>query len=117
MFTLKIKDLNAHTLLGVYDWEKQAPRLVILNIEMDVAPTSAAQTDDLKDAVDYATIETEVLQLLEQNSYQLLEKLVSDVGKLILSLDSRITRVSVEADKPGALRMSRSVSVTHTQTR
>ncbi|MBY0406367.1 MAG: dihydroneopterin aldolase [Rickettsiales bacterium] len=111
MFTLRIKDLHAATILGVYDWEKQAPRKVILNIEMDVAATDAAQTDDLKDAVDYAVVETRVLQLLDKNSWQLLEKLVVEVGNLILSLDSRITRVYVEVDKPGALRESRSVSV------
>jgi dihydroneopterin aldolase len=112
MFLLKIKDLQATTTLGVYDWEKQAPRQVILNIDLSVAAGMAGTSDDLKDAVDYATLETSVLAHLDRASYQLLETLVTDVAKLLLSLDARIRHVRVEADKPGALRMARSVSVT-----
>jgi len=111
MFVLKIKDLQASTLLGVYDWEKQAKRLVILNIELHISGANAGTSDDIKDAVDYAVVEEKILRHLESSSYSLLEKLVTDIGRLILSLDPRITKATVEADKPGALRMARSVSV------
>ena len=37
-----------------------------------------------------------------------------DVANLVLSLDSRIEKVTVEADKPGALAHAKSVSVTQT---
>ena len=114
MFTLKIKDLQAHTTLGIYDWEKQAPRLVILNIELQVNTPTAAHTDNIADAVDYATLESVIITHLENNRYELIERLVADVASLILSQDPRITKVILEADKPGALNHSRSVSISAT---
>ncbi len=111
MFTLRIKNLSASTVLGIYEWEQQARRLVILNIEMQVADTGAGRSDAIADAVDYSIIENRVLEHLDRHSYQLLERLVTDVAYYILALDSRIAKVRVEADKPGALRMASSVSV------
>jgi len=112
MMILKIKDLQASTMLGVYDWEKLAKRTVVLNIEMHVETDKAGVSDDMKDTVDYAMIEDEIVKQLEASSYNLIEKLVNDIGKVVLSLDKRIKSVQVEADKPGALKMARSVSVT-----
>lgn len=114
MYTLRIKDLTATTTLGVYDWEKQAPRQVILNAELHVKDTGAGTSDNVADTIDYALIETRILDHLAQNSFQLVERLVTETARLILSLDNRITRVTLEADKPGALRHARSVSVATT---
>jgi dihydroneopterin aldolase len=111
MYLIRIKDLQAQTTLGVYDWEKQARRLVILNIELKAEESGAAASDALCDAVDYAQLETRVLAYLENHSFQLLERLVAEVAALLLSVDRRIAWVRVEADKPGALRLARSVSV------
>ena len=67
MFILRIKDLAAYTLLGVYEWEQQAKRQVILNIDMHVKNTGAGQTDNIHDAVDYSLIETRVLEHLDRH--------------------------------------------------
>ncbi len=114
MFILKIKNLQALTVLGIYDWEKESKRLVILNIEMHVVDYKAGDTDTIKDAIDYSLIEQSIVQRLETASYHLLERLVKDIAQCILSLDARIAKVSVEADKPGALRQADSVSVSLT---
>lgn len=111
MFIMKIKDLQAATTLGVFDWEKQAKRLVVLNIELHIDEDRAGASDAMKDAVDYAMLEERLLARLEASSFNLIERLVTDTGKFILSLDKRIARAVVEADKPGALRMARSVSI------
>lgn len=113
-YTITIKDLQAHTTLGIYDWEKEAPRLVVLNVSLEVAAPQAATTDDMQHSVDYATIESAIVSHLKGASFQLLERLVTEVGQLVLALDERIRTVTVEADKPGALRQARSVSVSAT---
>jgi FolB domain-containing protein len=117
MFVLRIKNLKVSTFLGVYDWEKQARRAVVLNIEAHLDDTGAGQSDAMKDSVDYAVIEEQVIARLEAGSYNLIEKLVTDVGNMLLELDRRISRVTVEADKPGALRQAESVSVSVTLSR
>ncbi len=111
MFTIRIKEMKAEVELGVYDWEKGVKRPVVLNIEMDVNSAAAGASDVLDDAVDYAVIEQRILETLSKNVYQLIEKLVTDVARLVLSLDTRIARVWVEAEKPGALASARCVAV------
>ena len=111
MMTMRIKDLQATTLLGVYDWEKEARRQVILNLDIEVDADKASVSDDMKDAVDYAMIEQKIIVHLASASYDLIEKLVADIGQLVLASDKRIASVRVEADKPGALRQARSVSI------
>lgn len=112
-FTIRIKDLKAETVVGVYDWEQGKKRPVILNLALKVN-ASGGESDLLHDTVDYAMIERRVLLHLENENYQLLEKLAQDVAHLVLALDKRIEKVTVEADKPGALEHAKSVSVTVT---
>lgn len=111
MITIKINDLNVLTTLGVYDWEQAAKRSVLLNIELSVDCDEAGWSDDIKDAVDYAVLEEKIISHLENSSYFLLEKLVADIGNLLLLMDSRIKKVKIEAEKAGALRQAKSVSV------
>ena len=98
-------------MLGVYEWEKAAKRPVLLTIEMHIIDDKAAASDDMKDAVDYDIISQRVADRLMASSYNLIERLVADIGTFILSLDARIAKVSVEADKPGAIKNAESVSV------
>ncbi len=111
MFIIRIKELKADIELGVYDWEKGVKRPVMLNIDMEVDCPDAATSDMLEDAVDYAVIEQRILEKLSGASYQLIEKLVADVGQLILEQDERIVNVIVEAEKSGALQSARCVAV------
>lgn len=111
MITMKIKDLSAQTMLGVYDWERVEKRKVLLNIELHIDCPQACQSDELKDAVDYALLEEKIIHHLQNSQYNLLEKLVVDVGNLLLAQDARIKKAIVEIDKAGALKYARSVSV------
>jgi dihydroneopterin aldolase len=50
-----------------------------------------------------------IIQLVEVGEFNLLEKLANDVVNLLLAMD-RVEKVSLEVDKPHALRFARSVS-------
>jgi len=112
MFTIRIKDLQAAAIVGVYDWEQEKKQPVLLNIAFDIRNNKATESDALADTVDYALIERRILVHLERSRYQLIEKLAAEVAGLVLTLDDRIYNVTVEVDKPGALERARSVSVT-----
>jgi len=114
---LKIKNLRLLTTLGDYAWEKEAKRIVVLNIELHIDDEKAAQTDQLSDAVDYVVIEACLSAHLDGAEYNLLEKLAADCAQLVLSLDHRIKKVILEADKEGALKQADSVSITVEVTR
>ena len=108
---IRIKNLKAHTVLGVYEWEQQQPRPVILNLCLTLAEPAASSPDALHETVDYAMIEQKIIALLEKSRFQLIETMVARLAEHILSLDARILALEIEADKPGALAHSESVSV------
>ncbi|NCY25815.1 MAG: dihydroneopterin aldolase [Alphaproteobacteria bacterium] len=110
-YTIRIKDLQVQTLIGVYEWERTALRPLLLQVELQVATPNAAATEAMQDAVDYAQIESCIVEHAAGGTYQLLESFVTNLCQLVLALDSRILHVKVEADKPGALQHARSVSV------
>lgn len=110
-YTVTIKDLQAQATLGVFDWEKTAPRQIIYNVTLEVEAPKAAKSDQIEDTVDYAAIEAALLTHATSQPFQLIEKLATESCDLLLRLDPRIKQVTVEIDKPGALRCAQSVSV------
>lgn len=110
-YTIRLKDLELQTTIGVYDWERTAPRPLVLQVELQVAAPNAAKSDAVQDTVDYALIESTLLDHAANTAFQLLEAFVSVACQRVLALDARIHHVTIEADKPGILKHARSVSV------
>lgn len=108
---ITIKNLHARTLIGVWDWERQRKRDLILNITLDVDFSDARESDALKDTVNYIDIEKLIIDYLEEAESQLLEHLLHQVGKRIIDEHPKVNSVTLEADKVGAMRQADSVSV------
>lgn len=113
MDIIRIKELQAETELGAYEWEKGVKRPVVVNLVLHVDTPLAGASDLLEDAVDYAVVEDAIIRRLYGASYQLIERLAADIAMLVLTTDRRIAKVEVEVEKPGALKQARCVSVTH----
>ena len=109
---IRIENLRLRTIIGVFDWEKEKKQDVIINIEMEFDGKKAAETDKLEDTVDYKNLNKNIIEYVEKGNFNLIEKMVSGIGEIILS-DKRISKATVKADKPQALRFADSVSVTH----
>lgn len=107
---IRIKNLRLRTIVGVFDWERQTPQDVVINIQLECDGRPAAQSDDLADAVDYKAIKRRVIEVVEASRCQLLERLASQVLDAVMS-DPKVANATVEIDKPGALRFCDSVSV------
>lgn len=111
MIAIRLKDIKAQTIIGVYEHERVHPQEILLNIELEAKCNKAAITDNLADTIDYAMLEEKIIGLLARSSFNLLEKLIKDVGDMLINTDNRITKVFVEAQKNGILPHSRAVSV------
>ena len=108
---IKIENLRLRTIIGVFDWEKEKKQDVILNIEMEFDGTKAAESDKLEDTVDYKSLNKSIIEFVEKGNFNLLERMVSGIGNIIME-DKRISKTTVKAEKPGALRFADSVSLT-----
>lgn len=109
---IKIKNLKAHTMLGIYPEERRGTREVVLNLAIGYDHGAALESDAIRDTPDYAEIERKIVESLATRKFFLLESLAGHVAKLILAF-SCVREVTVEIDKPGALKYAESVSVVH----
>jgi len=108
---IHISDLLLRTIIGINDEERDKKQDVLINITMQVDLRSAGRTDEISDAVNYRTITKEIICLVENSRFQLVEKMADEVAKLCLK-DKRVKQSIVKIEKPGALRFARSVGVT-----
>ncbi|MCP1674053.1 D-erythro-7,8-dihydroneopterin triphosphate epimerase [Natronocella acetinitrilica] len=108
---IHIKDLRLRTYVGFNKEEQEKRQDVVINIIIDYDALKAAQSDHPDDALNYKTITKQVIELVENNRFLLLEKLVHDILALALA-HKAANVVEVEVDKPHALRFSDSVSLT-----
>ena len=111
MDRILIRDLRLRTVLGVHAWERAQPREVLVNLELETDLAAAADSDDLADAVDYHAVAEAVTTHVEGAAYPLLERLAQSIAEMTLERYPKIVAITVEVDKPGALRLARSVAV------
>jgi len=111
-----IRDLSIRCIIGVNQEERTEKQDVIINIILFADTRKAGQTDDLDDSVDYKKVKKTILSLVENSEFLLIEKLADEIAKVCLD-DSKVQKVNVTVDKPGALRYTRSVAVEIVRTR
>ncbi|MFP6581969.1 MAG: dihydroneopterin aldolase [Candidatus Hydrogenedentota bacterium] len=111
-----IRDLLVRCIVGIYPDERREKQDVIVNITLHTDLREAGRSDNIEDTVNYKTIKKEVLAMVQQSEYLLLEKLADQIVQIAFK-DARVEAVDVSIDKPGALRFARSVAVEISRTR
>ena len=103
-----LRDLRVDTLIGVYEWEKRVPQTLQIDLDIAVPDNLAAQTDDIKDALNYADIVRRIqAELAETIAQMLLNDFKTpwvkvSVAKLNAIRGSRMVGISIERGLPKA---------------
>lgn len=79
-----IRDFKVKTLIGIYPWERKVPQNIRLDLEIALPTNRACQSDNIKDALDYALIIEKINNLLRENHFSLLEALAENIATTIL---------------------------------
>lgn len=108
---VSIEGLSVDTIIGVYDWEKEKKQTLTLDIQMSWDNQTAAKSDDLNDALDYALVSEKVTQWVAEKPRQLIETVAEGVATLILN-EFGVQNVEVKVSKPGAVPNAGNVAVT-----
>lgn len=108
---VQIHDLLLRCIVGINPDERDKPQDVLFNLTLYVDVRRAGATDDIADAVNYKEVTKRVIGLVENSRFYLVEKLATEVARLILTEYPAVARVTVQLEKPGALRFARSVGV------
>ncbi len=103
--------LQIETIIGIYDWERETKQTVILDIEMAFDIQKAAETDDIQYTLDYKTVSKRIISYVEESSFFLVEKLISEIADIILN-EFNVPWVKITLNKKGAIRGASDVGIT-----
>lgn len=102
MDKVRIEAIETQAIIGVYEFEHQAPQPLILDLELSTDFSRAFVTDDLHDALDYDAITQRVRAFCEASRYQLLETLAGGIITLLMN-HYPVDKVAITIRKPKAL--------------
>ena len=105
-----IKDLRVQTIIGIFGWERKIRQVVSIDIEISTDCKKSAETDDIKDSIDYKKISKAVINFVKKSSFQLQETLAENIADLIKK-DFGTESIKVRVSKPGAIRNAKDVGV------
>lgn len=110
--TIHIKNLRLRTYIGFNQEELLKKQDVIINIFIDYNAEQSMQSDSVDNACNYKVLTKKIIDLVESNRFNLLEKMSSDIMQIIKS-NKMVLKTKVEIDKPHALRFADSVSISY----
>ncbi len=104
MDTVFIRGLSVSGTHGVYEHERNAEQEFLVDIEAVFDTQSAAASDRLEDTVDYDAFARIAQEVVQRNSFYLIERLADTIAKELLKNESRLESVRVTIQKPMALK-------------
>ncbi len=81
---LFLHGITAQCRLGVHEWEQAAAQTVWIDVEVEIDASRAARRDDVRDAVDYATLVERLKRAAEARPYRLMETLAQELAAAAL---------------------------------
>lgn len=111
-----IEGLELKAVIGVHDWERAFAQRLAVDVVMNVDTAPAAASDALDDALDYASVSTQLREIAAQSEFALIETLAAKLAEAVLAMPA-VEQVTVSLWKPGAVPAARNVGVRITRQR
>jgi len=105
-----IRDLKIDAVIGIYEWEQRIQQKICVNIEMGWDNRPAAESDDIKDTLNYKEAANLIKALVAKSEFKLVEALAEHIAELLLE-KMNIPWVRVTLGKPQAVTDSLEVGV------
>ena len=113
---VRICGLQPETIIGCYDWERTVKQRLEIDLELTADFGLAAETDDLRHALDYAAISEHVISFVSASQFELLEALSKAIIDEIFDRWP-VSQITVHINKPGAVPAASCVGVSLTLAR
>ena len=84
MDTIFIHDFRVETRIGVYDWERQLPQTVRLDIELGMPSEEVFRSGDFSDALDYSMVVRRLQAFAGDHPHQLLERFAQAIADVVI---------------------------------
>ena len=110
MEIVQIKELRFQTIVGCWDWERQLPQQVNIDLDMAWDFSKSVETEKLEYALDYKAVAQRVETFVCDAKFELVETAAVKVAEMIMS-EFSVPWVRVSFHKPFAVKRSKSVGV------
>jgi dihydroneopterin aldolase len=117
--TIELHGIELHGFHGVLEHERRAGQRFLVDVELDLSDTTAAETDRIEDAIDYRDVVATVVAVSDGRAYHLLEALVAALADALVerfpvaAARVRVRKPDVDLARPveqAAVRVERRVS-------
>ena len=98
-----IRGLKAPTIIGVWDWERQVRQELLIDLDLYMDTSKAAEADDFELAVSYAAVSELVLSHCAESSFQLIEALAAYLANAVFENFQSVEELRIAIKKPGAV--------------
>jgi dihydroneopterin aldolase len=105
-----IKALRVDAVIGVFEWERGIRQPVLIDLDMAVDCAPAAENDDIRLALDYASVSERITRLVSESGFQLVEALAEKIATEIIDAFA-VAWVRVKVGKPNAVLNAAEVGV------
>lgn len=105
-----LRDVHIDTLIGIFEWEREAKQTLIFDLEMAFDCQTAAQSDDINDALNYKAVYDRLIEFVGKSEFLLIEKLAGEIIKLI-QLEFGVSWIKLTINKKGAVGADINVGV------
>ena len=110
MDKIYITGIAVDAIVGIWDWERQIPQTVVVDLQMAADIARAAQTDRIEDTLDYKAVAKRVRAVVVESQCQLVETLAERIAQTVRD-EFDVPWIQVTINKPGALRGAKDVGV------
>ncbi|GAB3030860.1 dihydroneopterin aldolase [Bowmanella dokdonensis] len=110
MDKIYIEGLKVHSLIGVYEWERKAPRPLLIDLCLETDLGIAARTDDVNDTIDYAKVAGLLEKVALESDFELLEALTLAMLDALFR-DFPVQAARLKMSKPDILPNASNVAV------
>jgi dihydroneopterin aldolase len=97
--TIELQGIELFGFHGVLEHERADGQRFLVDVELELADTTAASTDRIEDAVDYRDVVSAVLEVSDSRSFNLLEAFASALADTLVSRFP-LTAARVRVRKP-----------------
>ncbi|OWY39778.1 dienelactone hydrolase [Xenophilus sp. AP218F] len=78
-----LREVRADTIIGVYEWERQAAQTLEIDLEIGIPSETPCHSDNIGDTIHYGVVVERLRQALAEQHFLLLEALAEFIAKMI----------------------------------
>jgi dihydroneopterin aldolase len=105
-----VKDLRFKTIVGCWDWERQLPQTISIDLEMGWDFSPAVASGELQDALNYKEVSNRVEEYVQAQQFELVESAADGIAEMVIQ-EFSVPWIRVAISKPFAVTGSKSVGV------